>query len=172
MVRVQCTAVCNADLITVQPEEIEDASGENQRDWEEHDSFNNQAVVIDTLLRNEAFRSIINDKTLVAQILSDEEEDEDKLCRPQCITTWRKFFMELYDPGQWKQKLRMEKTTFFGLCGILEAEICKQDTNFRRAVPVDVRLGVTLYKLFKNTNYSDLSDKFGIGGATTHDIVV
>ncbi|EFJ23471.1 hypothetical protein SELMODRAFT_36005, partial [Selaginella moellendorffii] len=92
--------------------------------------------------------------------------------KPRCMTTWSKFFMELYDPGRWKWKLRMEKKTFFGLCGILEAEICKQDTKFRRAVPVDVRLGVTLYKLFKNTNYSDLSDKFGIGEATAHDIVV
>ncbi|EFJ21429.1 hypothetical protein SELMODRAFT_417462 [Selaginella moellendorffii] len=44
--------------------------------------------------------------------------------------------------------------------------------KFRRAVLVDVRLGVTLYKLFKNTNYSDLSDKFGIGETTAHDIVV
>ncbi|EFJ23965.1 hypothetical protein SELMODRAFT_415254 [Selaginella moellendorffii] len=176
------------DLATVQPEETKDGSRENQRDaQEEHGSFNNQAALIDALLRNKAFQSIIDDKTLVAQTLPDEEEDEDKLCRavlskrldaglwwvkPRCMTTWSKFFMELYDPGRWKRKLRMEKKTFFGLCGILEAEICKQNTKFRRAVPVDVRLGVTLYKLFKNTDYSDLSDKFGIGEATAHDIVV
>ncbi|EFJ20133.1 hypothetical protein SELMODRAFT_418500 [Selaginella moellendorffii] len=48
----------------------------------------------------------------------------------------------------------MEKMTW--LYGILEAEICKQDMKFGRA----------------NTNYSDLSDKFGIGEAIAHDIVV
>ncbi|EFJ23468.1 hypothetical protein SELMODRAFT_442782 [Selaginella moellendorffii] len=37
-------------------------------------------------------------------------------------------------------------------------------------VPVDVRLGVTLYKLFKNTNYLDLVDKFGIRESTAHEI--
>ncbi|EFJ24077.1 hypothetical protein SELMODRAFT_414839 [Selaginella moellendorffii] len=37
---------------------------------------------------------------------------------------------------------------------------------------MDVHLGVTLYKFFKNTNYSNLSNKFGIGEAIAHDIVV
>ncbi|EFJ23291.1 hypothetical protein SELMODRAFT_415615 [Selaginella moellendorffii] len=95
-------AAAATDLAIVQPEEIKDAFGENQGDaWGEHGSFNNQATVIDALLRN-------------------------------------------------------------------KVEICKQDTKFMRAVPVDVLLGVTLYKLFKNTDYSDLSDKFGIGEATAH----
>ncbi|EFJ25753.1 hypothetical protein SELMODRAFT_413685 [Selaginella moellendorffii] len=88
------------NLATVQPQKIEDASRENQRDaGEERGSFNNQAAVIDALLRN-------------------------------------------------------------------------KDTKFRRVVLVDVRMGVILYNLFKNTDYSDLSDKFGIGEAIAHDIVV
>ncbi|XP_024532339.1 uncharacterized protein LOC112346818 isoform X2 [Selaginella moellendorffii] len=66
----------------------------------------------------------------------------------------------------------MEKRTFFTICGMLESEIRKQDTGWRSVVLVDVRLGVTLYKLFKNTNYLDLVDKFGIGESTAHEIVM
>ncbi|EFJ27444.1 hypothetical protein SELMODRAFT_412228 [Selaginella moellendorffii] len=71
-----------------------------------------------------------------------------------------------------ERKLQMEKRTFFTICGMLESEIQKQDTGWRSAVPVDVRLGVTLYKLFKNTDYLDLADKFGIGESTAHEIVM
>ncbi|XP_024532301.1 uncharacterized protein LOC112346810 isoform X2 [Selaginella moellendorffii] len=66
----------------------------------------------------------------------------------------------------------MEKRTFFTICGMLESEIRKQDTGWRSVVPVDVRLWVTLYKLFKNTDYLDLADKFGIGESTAHEIVM
>ncbi|EFJ05489.1 hypothetical protein SELMODRAFT_431529 [Selaginella moellendorffii] len=66
----------------------------------------------------------------------------------------------------------MEKRTFFTICGMLESEIQKQDTGWRSVVPVDVRLGVTLYKLFKNTDYLDLVDKFGIRESTAHEIVM
>ncbi|EFJ23476.1 hypothetical protein SELMODRAFT_415424 [Selaginella moellendorffii] len=55
---------------------------------------------------------------------------------------------------------------------MLESKIRKQNTCWRSVVPVDVQLGVTLYKLFKNTDYLDLVDKFGIGESTAHEIVM
>ncbi|XP_024536123.1 uncharacterized protein LOC112348217 [Selaginella moellendorffii] len=82
--------------------------------------------------------------------------------KPRNVTTWSKFSLEYYDVGRWKRKLQMVKRTFFTICGMLESEIRKHDTGWRSVVLVD--------KLFKNTDYLDLADKFGIGESTAHEI--
>ncbi|EFJ05342.1 hypothetical protein SELMODRAFT_431705 [Selaginella moellendorffii] len=130
---------------------------------------------------------IADDKSPGLQVLPEEEDRELEVRRavigrrfciglwwvkPRNVTTWSKFSLEYYDVGRWKRKLQMERRTFFTICGMLESKIRKQDTGWKSAVPVDVRLGVTLYKLFKNTDYLDLADKFGIGESTAHEIVM
>ena len=67
--------------------------------------------------------------------------------------------------------LRMSRETFFWLCSELEPHIRKKTTNYRKAVPVSVRLAITLWRLATNVEYRTLGHLFGVGLSTTGNIV-
>ena len=61
--------------------------------------------------------------------------------------------------------------TFNHLCNELGPAVRRQDTRFRRAVPLPQRIAVrTLWRLATNDEYSTISQLFGIGGSTTCEI--
>ena len=77
-----------------------------------------------------------------------------------------------WNDDDWISNLRMNKESFYGLLRQIEEHITKKDTNFRRSVPADVRLAVCLYFLSHSTDYTTVSNLFGIGKSTAHGIIM
>ena len=65
----------------------------------------------------------------------------------------------------------MSKEAFLYLCNELSPYISKQDTNFRKAVPVGVRVAISLYFLSGSNDYRTIANLFGIGRSTVCSIV-
>ena len=60
----------------------------------------------------------------------------------------------------------MGQDTFNKLCTELENYIVKRDTCFWKAVPLQQRVAVTLWKLAINVEYRTLAQLMGIGRST------
>ena len=61
------------------------------------------------------------------------------------------------------EHFRIGQDTFNKLCTELENYIVKQDACFWKAVPLQQRLAVTLWKLAINVEYRTLAQLMGIG---------
>ena len=72
----------------------------------------------------------------------------------------------------WISNLRMNKESFNVLLNELAPYITKKDTNFRKAIPADIRLAVCLYFLSHSSDYTTVSNLFGIGRATAYQIIM
>ena len=67
--------------------------------------------------------------------------------------------------------LRMSRGTFFWLCDELAPHIRRKNTNYRKAIPVPVRVAITLWRLASNVEYRTLGHLFGVGVSTAGAIV-
>ena len=65
----------------------------------------------------------------------------------------------------------MGQDSFNKQCTELEHYIVKRDTRFRKAVPLQQRVAVTLWKLATNVEYRTLAQLMGIGRSTACEIV-
>jgi hypothetical protein len=74
--------------------------------------------------------------------------------------------MNAFDDGRWIQNFCMDKRTIAGICDRLCPHVRKQDTTYRKAVPVEVRVCVCLYKLAHGANILTYSEYFAIGRST------
>jgi hypothetical protein len=84
-----------------------------------------------------------------------------------CSTVWfGEFLMNVFDDGRWIQNFHMDKGTIAGICDRLRPHVRKQDTTYRKAVPVEVRICVCLYKLAHGANILTCSEHFAIGRST------
>ena len=68
--------------------------------------------------------------------------------------------------------LRMSKESFFWLCRELSPHIKRNDTNYRKAIPVHVQVAITLWRLASNVEYRTRSHLFGVGVSTVGAIVM
>ena len=64
----------------------------------------------------------------------------------------------------------MSHPTFENLCNQLRPHIQKQDTNMRKAIPVDQRVAVALYKLAHGASYRQLSQPLGVSPSACQEI--
>lgn len=69
------------------------------------------------------------------------------------------------------QKFRMDKSLFDKLCEDLRPLLFKQDTKFRKAIPVNKRVAIALYFLKSGADFTILADIFCIGESTAQSIV-
>lgn len=83
-----------------------------------------------------------------------EEDDVDPLCG------------ELRCDGSFKNFLRMLSSDFEYLILMLGDKIAKQDTNYRKSIPVKEKLAVTLRFLATGDSYTSLSYLFKISKST------
>lgn len=65
----------------------------------------------------------------------------------------------------------MGQNSFNKLCTEVEHYIVKRDTRFRKAVPLEQRVAVTLWKLATNVEHRTLGRLMGIGRSTACEIV-
>uniref|UniRef100_A0A674D0H5 DDE Tnp4 domain-containing protein n=1 Tax=Salmo trutta TaxID=8032 RepID=A0A674D0H5_SALTR len=78
---------------------------------------------------------------------------------------WEREVMNEFQPSDWLEKFRMSQETFF-LCGKLKPRLARQDTHFRRALPLEKRVAVALWRLASNIEYRTISGLFGVASST------
>lgn len=86
--------------------------------------------------------------------------------KPRSTTWFSRFLVDQYDNTRWVEMFRMTKPSVFALAGVLRPHVEKQDTKFRLAIPVLIRVACTLFKLTHAANFTVCSEMFAIGRST------
>jgi hypothetical protein len=80
-------------------------------------------------------------------VFSFFNEDLGYWVKPRSTIWFSRFLLEQYSEDRWIQMFRMSKRAVFALTDLLRPHIQKQDTKYQFAIPVFVRVAVTLFKL-------------------------
>ena len=91
--------------------------------------------------------------------------------KPRSTTWFSRFVIEEYDDARWSSLFRMTKADVFELSNQLRSLIEKQNTKYRLAIPVVVRVACTLLKLAHATNTRLCSELFAIGMSTVSNVI-
>ena len=75
---------------------------------------------------------------------------------------WEYIVKKTFSEDDWYQNFRVSKQTFYYICRKLEHYVAKRDTQLRLAIPVELRIAVTLWCLATSTDYRTLSHLFGL----------
>ncbi|KAK7896821.1 hypothetical protein WMY93_022146 [Mugilogobius chulae] len=79
---------------------------------------------------------------------------------------WWQYVHHNWTDREWQANFRMRQATFYSLCNILRPWLTRQNTKYRLAVPVEVRVGVCIWRLATNLEYRSISHLFGVGLST------
>ncbi|KAK7925393.1 hypothetical protein WMY93_007703 [Mugilogobius chulae] len=79
---------------------------------------------------------------------------------------WWQYVHNNWTDREWQANFRMRQATFYSLCNILRPWLTRQNTKYRLAVPVEVRVGVCIWRLATNLEYRSISHLFGVGLST------
>lgn len=67
---------------------------------------------------------------------------------------------------EWLKNFRMRRGSFNLLCVTLRPWLTRQNTKYRQAVPVDIRVAICIWRLATNLEYRSISHLFGVGIST------
>ncbi|XP_063786738.1 uncharacterized protein LOC134935846 [Pseudophryne corroboree] len=84
---------------------------------------------------------------------------------------WNTVTENTFSNFDWTESFRMTKSTFNYLCDQLRPVIQRMDTNMRRAIPAEVRLAMTLWRLGSSCEYRTIERIFGVSRSTICKIV-
>ena len=84
---------------------------------------------------------------------------------------WERIVKLTFSPNDWIENFRMSESTFTYLCNELRQTIKKKDTEMRKAIPVEQRVAITLWRLATTTDYRTIGHLFGVSKATVCVIV-
>ena len=80
------------------------------------------------------------------------------------------WFEEMYEnqvmSSLWKNDFRVSKDTFDYICQMLGPDLTRQNTRFRRAIPLTKRVGIALWRLGTGNSYRTTGITFGQGKST------
>ncbi|XP_078021421.1 uncharacterized protein LOC144461775 [Epinephelus lanceolatus] len=82
--------------------------------------------------------------------------------KPRCHEWWQQV-CDSWTETDWQRNFRMTRATFNVLCNILRGQLTRQDTRFRKAVSVELRVAICLWRLATNLELRSLSHLFGVG---------
>ena len=82
--------------------------------------------------------------------------------QPRCHAWWQ-HVCDNWTERDWLLNFRMRRTTFHILCDSLHPKLTRQDTTYRQAVPVELRVAICLWRLATNLELRSLSHLFGVG---------
>ncbi|CAI5997972.1 unnamed protein product [Closterium sp. NIES-64] len=88
--------------------------------------------------------------------------------RPRSRAWWEECIDPNYPPETFRKTFRMSRETFMELCDILGPLIVKRSTRIREAIPVDIRIGASLWRLATAEPLHLISRRFGLGQTTVH----
>jgi hypothetical protein len=75
-----------------------------------------------------------------------------------------------YTDADFKRDFHISRSTFDRLCHMLRSSVAKQDTAIRDAIPVRLRVAVSVYRFATGDTFLDLGNRFGIGMSTCQKI--
>ena len=84
-------------------------------------------------------------------------------------TDW-KLSLSQYENNIWREHFRISKQTFRFVCDLVSPHLARQDTNMRRAIPVEKRVAVALWRLATGNSYRGTGLVFGVGGCTAMNL--
>ena len=84
---------------------------------------------------------------------------------------WETVREKAFSRREWTDNFRVAPATFDFLCGRLRAAIQRRDTSMRRAVPAEVRLALTLWRLGAGSEYRAVELRFGVSRSTVCKIL-
>ena len=79
--------------------------------------------------------------------------------KPRNDNWWYTIVKQQFDESDWVKKFRISKGTFYLLCHELHSFLHREDTILRKAIPVDRRVAVLLWRLATNAEYRTISHK-------------
>lgn len=75
-----------------------------------------------------------------------------------------------YENNIWQEHFRISRQTFRFVCDLVRPHLARQDTNTRRAIPVEKRVAVTLWRLETGNSYRSTGLVFGVGRCTAMNL--
>ena len=84
---------------------------------------------------------------------------------------WERIVNQCFEGRDWWENFRMSRDTFLYLCEELKPAIERQDSVLRRAIPVQQRVAIALWKLATNSEYRSIGHLFGVSRSSVCLIV-
>ena len=84
---------------------------------------------------------------------------------------WEETVVMWNDDSLWLENFRMSKGTFDFICKKINAYLLREDTTFRKAIPVDKRAAICFWHLATNEDLRSLAWRFGVGKSTACEII-
>lgn len=79
---------------------------------------------------------------------------------------WWQYVNHSWTDAEWSANFRMRRATFNNLCNKLRPWLTRQNTKYRQSVPVELRVGICIWRLATNLEYRSISHLFGVGLST------
>lgn len=70
----------------------------------------------------------------------------------------------------WKQDFRMTRPTFLKIVELVRPRLEKRDTNFRKAIPIEKRVAISIWRLATGNSFRTVSKTFAVGKSTAVSI--
>ncbi|KAL2609883.1 hypothetical protein R1flu_028456 [Riccia fluitans] len=153
---------------------------EAKEEQDEDDSRSGHDEVLIVLLMMASFTLVLN--LLLEDILEDISEDEDlrllkrlKLDNRILVGEREVIDMARLFLNEGLRRLQMEELCccpegpFLWMVSILSPRLERQNTHWRKPIPVDVKLAACLHRLVSGSSYLLCSDRFGIGASTLQE---
>lgn len=99
------------------------------------------------------------------------DEDLGFWVKPRSKVWFSIFVMTVYDDERWVANFRLTKDALFRLSDVLMPYIIKQNTKFREAIPVKIRVAAAIFKLVQGSNLNVVSEMFAIGPSTVSKVL-
>ena len=84
-------------------------------------------------------------------------------------TVWNSQSMAGCD-DYWRQEFRFSKETFMEIIRVVRPYLEKQNTNFRRAIPIEGHVAIAVWRLSTGNSYRSVASTFGCGKSTAIEI--
>ncbi|XP_074863292.1 BBSome complex member BBS4 isoform X2 [Carettochelys insculpta] len=91
---------------------------------------------------------------------------------PTSTDWWEQLVLSEWDDDCWLQNFCMSRQTFLELCQWLIPALRHQDTFMWRALSVEKRVGITVWKLATPDSYRSVGQQFGVGKATVGAVLM
>jgi hypothetical protein len=91
--------------------------------------------------------------------------------RPRPTAWFSQFLLHEYDDDRWVANFRFTKASVFHISAVVSPHYERQDTTYRKAVPIRVRVACCLYKLVQGSSFLQCSELFAIGKSTVSGVI-
>lgn len=100
--------------------------------------------------------------TVLGLVLCTSFMRERSLWVKERSSDWWERIVSSFTQQEWVENFRMSQETFSHLCSLLRPYVSRQDTRMRKAVSVEKRVAITLWRLATNGDYRSIGHLFGV----------